>query len=62
MSPKFGPDWRKLAEAQKVEISDETLVRLEALSKAMLGMRGLVDWKEEPALSFHAGDATEEQS
>ena len=52
MSSRFGPDWQALAAAQKIELSETSIVRLEALAKTMLGLRGLIDWTEEPAQSF----------
>lgn len=45
-------DWKSLAEAQGVELSDQARERLAALEKRMLGLRGLIDWMEEPSLVF----------
>jgi hypothetical protein len=59
MSSRFGPDWRKLAEANKVELSETSLERLEGLSKTLLGLRGLIDWKEEPAGAFSVDELPE---
>ena len=59
MSTLFGPDWRKLAEANKVELGDTSIERLEGLSKILLGLRGLIDWKEEPAGSFSVDELPE---
>lgn len=47
------PDWTALAAAQKVELPETSIERLEALSRAMLGLRGMLDWGEEPAQVFH---------
>ncbi|HEY3443963.1 MAG: hypothetical protein IPP47_08820 [Bryobacterales bacterium] len=52
MSTAMGPDWKALAAAQKIEIDDKQRERLEALAKTMLGLRGMIDWSEEPAISF----------
>jgi hypothetical protein len=52
MSTDLGPDWKALAAAQKIEISDTQRERLEALAKTMLGLRGMIDWTEQPAISF----------
>jgi hypothetical protein len=40
------------AEAQKIELTEVSLQRLEALSRTMLGLRGMLDWGEEPAEVF----------
>lgn len=45
-------DWRAIAAALKIELSDVAVARLEGLDRTLLGLRGLVDWKEEPALLF----------
>jgi hypothetical protein len=45
-------DWKSLAEAQGVELSEQARERLAALEKRMLGLRGLIDWMEEPSLVF----------
>lgn len=47
------PDWAALAAAQKVELPETSIGRLEELSRAMLGLRGMLDWGEEPAQVFH---------
>ncbi len=39
-----------MAEAQGIELSDSARERLEGLEKRMLGLRGLIDWMEEPSL------------
>jgi len=52
MSIQLGPDWQKLAEAQKLEISDSQRERLEAIGRTMAGLRGLIDWTEEPITVF----------
>ena len=61
MSTAMGPDWKALAAAQKIEISDTQNERLEALAKTMLGLRGMIDWGEQPAISFRV-DPIEEDS
>jgi hypothetical protein len=43
-------DWKAMAEAQGIELSDSARERLEGLEKRMLGLRGLIDWMEEPSL------------
>lgn len=48
------PDWRKIAEAHEVELSEGQIKRLEALSRSLLGLRGLIDWTEEPVQPFQA--------
>jgi hypothetical protein len=45
-------DWRAIAAAQKIELSDTAVARLEGLEKTLLGLRGLVDWQEEPSTVF----------
>ena len=52
MSSVMGPDWKALAAAQKVELGESQLKRLEDLSRTMLGLRGMIDWMEQPAISF----------
>lgn len=61
MSTAMGPDWKALAAAQKIEINDTQRERLEALAKTMLGLRGMIDWSEQPAISFRV-DPIEELS
>ncbi len=46
------PDWAALAAAQKIELPEASLQRLESLSRTMLGLRGMLDWGEEPAQIF----------
>lgn len=60
MSTRFGPDWKALAEAQKIDLSDTACERLEGLSKTLLGLRGLIDWTEEPAQVFRVEGPAEE--
>lgn len=62
MSTRFGPDWKALAEAQGVELSEGGQARLEALAKTMLGLRGLIDWTEEPVEVFRVEGPAEEQA
>ena len=52
MSTRLGPDWKALAGAQNIELTEQGLQRLEGLSKTLLGLRGLIDWTEEPAQVF----------
>ena len=52
MSSNLGPDWNALAAAQKIELSDTQRERLEMLAKTMLGLRGMIDWTEEPSITF----------
>ncbi|NWF85801.1 MAG: hypothetical protein HXY18_18440 [Bryobacteraceae bacterium] len=52
MPIKLGPDWQKMAEAQRVELSEQQRQRLEALGRTMAGLRGLIDWTEEPIIQF----------
>ena len=49
-----------MAEAQKIELSDTARERLEGLSKTLLGLRGLIDWTEEPAAVFRVEGPVEE--
>lgn len=49
-----------LAEAQKIELSDTARERLEGLSKTLLGLRGLIDWTEEPVEVFRVEGPAEE--
>ncbi len=60
MPSSFLPDWKLIAEAQKVELPEVSLQRLEALSRAMLGLRGMLDWGEEPAEIFRVDPAQRE--
>ncbi|MGC4052104.1 MAG: hypothetical protein QM757_22430 [Paludibaculum sp.] len=52
MSISLGPDWKALAAAQKLELPDQSIARLEELGKTMLGLRGMIDWTEDPAQIF----------
>ncbi len=52
MPSPFLPDWKSIAEGQRVELPEVSLQRLEALSRTMLGLRGMLDWGEEPAEVF----------
>lgn len=52
MPSRFTPDWKALAEAQHLDLPDSAIQRLEAISKSLLGLRGLIDWGEEPAPVF----------
>jgi hypothetical protein len=46
------PDWKSLAEACRVELPEAALERLRDISRTMLGLRGMLDWGEEPAEVF----------
>ncbi len=41
-----------MAAALKLDLPEQALERLATLEKTLLGLRGLIDWKEEPALVF----------
>ncbi len=41
-----------MAAAQKIDLPDASFLRLEALSRTLLGLRGMLDWGEEPAEVF----------
>ena len=43
-------DWTTTAAGLKIEITETMLKTLEGLDKNMLGLRGLIDWQEEPIL------------
>ena len=62
MSTQLGPDWLKLAEAQRIELTEKQRERLAALGRTMTGLRGLIDWTEEPITVFDcsAGDDQEQ--
>lgn len=59
MSISLGPDWKALAAAQKLELPDQSVARLEELGKTMLGLRGMIDWTEEPAQIFQVLEVSE---
>jgi len=52
MATLSGPDWKTLAAAQKIELSDQSAARLAELWRGMLGLRGLIDWSEPPIQVF----------
>ena len=52
MSSQLGPDWQKIAEAQKIEISEKQRERLASLGRTIVGLRGLIDWTEQPITIF----------
>ncbi len=52
MATLSGPDWKALAAAQKIELSDQSAARLAELWRGMLGLRGLIDWSEPPIQVF----------
>lgn len=43
-------DWTTAAAGLKIEITEGMQKTLEGLDKNMLGLRGLIDWGEEPIL------------
>jgi hypothetical protein len=47
-------DWIAIAAGLKIELTDGQRQTLETLDRTMLGLRGLIDWGEEPALSMPA--------
>jgi hypothetical protein len=50
-------DWLAIAAALKIELGDGSRRTLETLDKTMLGLRGLIDWGEEPAVSVPVLDS-----
>lgn len=60
MSLSPGPDWKALAAAQKLELTEQSVTRLEELSKTMLGLRGMIDWTEEPPQVFEVPEVDAE--
>jgi hypothetical protein len=47
-------DWTTTATGLKIEITEKMQKTLEGLDKNMLGLRGLIDWQEEPILNCAA--------
>lgn len=43
-------DWITTAAGLKIELTEKMQKTLEGLDKNMLGLRGLIDWQEEPIL------------
>ncbi len=43
-------DWTTTAVGLQIEITEKMQKTLEGLDKNMLGLRGLIDWQEEPIL------------
>jgi hypothetical protein len=41
-------DWTTTAAGLKIEITEQMQKTLEGLDRNMLGLRGLIDWQEEP--------------
>lgn len=52
MPPSLLPDWNALKEAHGVELPEASLDRLRDISRTLLGLRGMLDWGEEPAEVF----------
>jgi hypothetical protein len=50
-----------IAVGLKIEISDSQRQTLETLDKTMLGLRGLIDWGEEPAVAIPALETIENE-
>jgi hypothetical protein len=46
-------DWKVIATGLQVELTDRMRQSLEELDKTMLGLRGLIDWQEEPIETCH---------
>jgi hypothetical protein len=46
-------DWIAIAAGMKIELNDTMRQTLEGLDRALLGLRGLIDWQEEPIATFH---------
>jgi hypothetical protein len=44
-------DWTTTAAGLKIEITEQMQKTLEGLDRNMLGLRGLIDWQEEPILN-----------
>jgi hypothetical protein len=44
-------DWTTTAAGLKIEITEQMQKTLEGLDRNMLGLRGLIDWQEEPIQS-----------
>lgn len=47
-------DWTAIAAGLKIEAGEGAKRTLEGLDKSMLGLRGLIDWQEEPVLQCSA--------
>lgn len=43
-------DWTTTAVGLQIEITEKMRMTLEGLDKNLLGLRGLIDWQEEPIL------------
>lgn len=43
-------DWTAIAAGLQIELGDSAKLSLEGIEKSMLGLRGLIDWQEEPVL------------
>jgi hypothetical protein len=51
-----------IAAALKVELGEGARHTLETLDKTMLGLRGLIDWGEEPALTMAVLDPADDEA
>jgi len=47
-------DWTAIAAGLQIELGEGAKQTLEGLDKSMLGLRGLIDWQEEPVLQCSA--------
>jgi hypothetical protein len=47
-------DWENIAKGLELDLSPAARESLVGLEKTLLGLRGLIDWREEPILAFDA--------
>jgi hypothetical protein len=47
-------DWTAIAAGLDIELDEKAKQTLEGLEKGLLGLRGLIDWQEEPVLQCSA--------
>ena len=47
-------DWTAIAAGLQIELGERAIQTLAGLEKSMLGLRGLIDWQEEPVLQCSA--------